>query len=317
MKYDVFISYSSKDQKIAEGICGYLESNGYRCFVAYRDIPRGVIWAGAIADAIDESQMMVVVFSKDFNLSSQTNREIELAAENKIPILTYRITDAKFTGAKKYYLKNLNWIDAFPNPEDYFGYLLDSISKLIPLQLPPKDNDYFSDCLNKKNDEKVRCAVHNNIITLNITEGFNIVLKKDYENNIFIGNIPVRELLDFATTSGNEKAKTTTYLTNSLLGVGGALGILAIPTIMMALLSYKTIKNDKNKEIEEKAFNAIISEVNNRYNILLEKVTDDMKLIVKRKDLTDFAVFLDLSRIENSNKSILDKLIKIKNNNTP
>lgn len=131
MKYDVFISYSSKDQKIAEGICGYLESNGYRCFVAYRDIPRGVVWASAIAEAIDESQMMVVVFSKDFNLSSQTDREIELASENKIPILTYRITDTEFTGAKKYYLKNINWIDAFPQPEMYFGKLQDNISRLL------------------------------------------------------------------------------------------------------------------------------------------------------------------------------------------
>lgn len=141
MKYDVFISYSSKDQKVAEGICGFLESNSYRCFVAYRDIPRGVVWAGAIADAIDESQMMVVVFSKDFNISPQTDREIELAAENNIPILTYRITDDKFTGAKKFYLKNLNWIDAFPNPEHHFGKLLDSISKLIG-RYTNEDDDY-------------------------------------------------------------------------------------------------------------------------------------------------------------------------------
>lgn len=131
MKYDVFISYSSKDQKIAEGICGYLESNGYRCFVAYRDIPRGVVWAGAIADAIDESQMMVVVFSSDFNLSIQTDRELELASENKIPILTYKIADAEFSGVKKYYLKNINWIDAFPRPELFFGKLLDSVSRLL------------------------------------------------------------------------------------------------------------------------------------------------------------------------------------------
>lgn len=131
MKYDVFISYSSKDQKVAEGICGFLGSNGYRCFVAYRDIARGVVWAGAIADAIDESRTMVVVFSSAFNLSTQTDREIELASENNIPILTYRITEDKFTGAKKYYLKNLNWIDAFPHPENYFAQLLHSVNKLV------------------------------------------------------------------------------------------------------------------------------------------------------------------------------------------
>lgn len=130
-RYDVFISYSSDDQKIAEGICGYLERMGYRCFVAYRDIPRGVVWAAAITDAIDESAMMVVVFSNAFNISPQTDREIELASENQMPILTYRIADDKMTGAKKYYLKNLNWIDAFPNPENYFGQLLESVAKLI------------------------------------------------------------------------------------------------------------------------------------------------------------------------------------------
>jgi len=130
-RYDVFISYSSDDQKIAEGICGYLEHMGYRCFVAYRDIPRGVVWAAAITDAIDDSAMMVVVFSNAFNISPQTDREIELASENQMPILTYRIADDKMTGAKKYYLKNLNWIDAFPNPENYFGQLLDSVVKLI------------------------------------------------------------------------------------------------------------------------------------------------------------------------------------------
>ena len=35
------------------------------------------------------------------------------------------------TGAKKYYLKNLNWIDAFPNPENCFGQLFDSVARLI------------------------------------------------------------------------------------------------------------------------------------------------------------------------------------------
>ena len=130
-RYDVFISYSSQDQKIVEGICGYLERKGYRCFVAYRDIPHGVVWATAITDALDASKMVVVVFSNAFNVSPQTDREIELASENHIPILTYRLADEKMTGAKKYYLKNLNWIDAFPNPENYFGQLYESVVKLI------------------------------------------------------------------------------------------------------------------------------------------------------------------------------------------
>lgn len=147
-KYDVFISYSSLDQKVAEGVCGYLESHGCRCFVAYRDIPRGKVWARAIADAIDHSRIMVVVFSEHFNNSEQTDREIELAAENKMPILTFRIAESEFTGAKKYYLKNLNWIDAFPNPDACFGKLFESVSSLLNL---PDDDSSKKSAVKKDN----------------------------------------------------------------------------------------------------------------------------------------------------------------------
>lgn len=136
MKYDVFISYSSKDQKVVEAMCAYLEQHKIRCFVAFRDIPKGVVWAKAIVEALDESEMMVVVFSEDFNLSDQVDRELELASEDKKPILTFRISDTMFQGVKKYYLKNINWIDAFPHPEQVFDTLLDNICKLLGKQRP-------------------------------------------------------------------------------------------------------------------------------------------------------------------------------------
>ena len=135
MKYDVFISYSSHDQKVVEGLCAYLEQHKIRCFVAYRDIPRGVVWARAIVEALDESRMMVVVFSNHFNNSDQVDREIELASEDHKPILTFRITDDAFKGAKKYYLKNINWIDAFPNPAELFGSVADNVAKLLDMEL--------------------------------------------------------------------------------------------------------------------------------------------------------------------------------------
>lgn len=133
--YDVFISYSSTDQKVVEALSHYLEERGVRCFVAYRDIPPGTVWAGAITKAIENCRLMVVVFSKDFNISVQVDREIELCAEEKKPILTYRIQNEAFIGVKKYYLKNLNWIDAFPNPAECFQSLYESITKLLKTEL--------------------------------------------------------------------------------------------------------------------------------------------------------------------------------------
>lgn len=161
MKYDVFISYSSDDQKVVEGLCAYLEAQKIRCFVAYRDIHPSMVWARAIVEALDESCMMVVVFSENFNRSEQVDREIELASEDKKPILTFRITDDAFKGAKKYYLKNLNWIDAFPDPEAVFGSVAESVAKLLdmphlaanpPAVTPPRKEsrtyqvgDYYND----------------------------------------------------------------------------------------------------------------------------------------------------------------------------
>lgn len=133
MVYDVFISYSTKDQKLVEAMSHYLEERNVRCFVAYRDIPPGKVWAAAIIEAIENSQMMIVVFSKAFNLSSQVDREIELCSEENKPILTFRIQNEGFAGAKKYYLKNINWIDAFPNPPLYFDSLYASVGKLIKI----------------------------------------------------------------------------------------------------------------------------------------------------------------------------------------
>lgn len=135
MKYDVFISYSSKNQKTVEAICAYLEQYKIRCFVAYRDIPKGVVWSRAIVEALEESRMMLVVFSEEFNISNQVDREIELASEEGLPILTFRISDTDFKGAKKYYLKNLNWIDAYPHPEACFGGLLASVAKLLDMDV--------------------------------------------------------------------------------------------------------------------------------------------------------------------------------------
>ena len=129
--YDAFISYSIEDMEIVDKICDYLEHKGYRCFVAHRDVPRGSVWAAAIMEALNNSVMMVAVFSEFYNASQQTDRELEIASENKMPVLTYCLSASKMTGVKKYYLDKLNRIEAFPNPEDCFGELLDEVSRMV------------------------------------------------------------------------------------------------------------------------------------------------------------------------------------------
>ena len=159
MKYDVFICYSSQDQKVVEGLLAYLENNNIRCFAAYRDIPRGMAWARAIVEALDSSKLMVVIFSDTFNNSEQVDREIEIATENKMPIITFRITDSAFKGAKKYYLNNINWIDAFPAPERAYRRVADNI-KLHLERLALQESKKEIDAAEDKKATPIKTKVH-------------------------------------------------------------------------------------------------------------------------------------------------------------
>ena len=131
MKYDVFISYSSLDQKLAEGLCNYLESYGICCFVAYRDTPHpGCV--DAIVKALVESRMMVLILSDNLTNSTQVNHEIEIASKKHKHILACRLTNTMFCDDKKC---NLNWINIFPDSERNFGLVVDGVAKLLDIKL--------------------------------------------------------------------------------------------------------------------------------------------------------------------------------------
>jgi hypothetical protein len=132
MAHDIFISYSVKDQKIVEGLSAYLEQNEIRCWIAYRDIPVGKDWAEYIPPAIKECKLMIYVHSSTSNVSTEINKEIALCLKKQHPIIPFRIQNIDYSDAKAYHLTTINHIDAFPNPEKYFGKLLTKIQNLFP-----------------------------------------------------------------------------------------------------------------------------------------------------------------------------------------
>jgi len=50
--YDVFISYSTKDQRTADAVVNYLESARVKCWIAYRDADAGALYAASIIKAV-------------------------------------------------------------------------------------------------------------------------------------------------------------------------------------------------------------------------------------------------------------------------
>jgi hypothetical protein len=112
----VFISYSSKDRKIADAVVAGLEQRKLRCWVAPRDIDPGQEWAEAIISGIKRSTTMVVVFSGSANDSKQVLREVERAINHGITVIPFRIEDIAPSGAMEYFLTVPHWLDAMSEP---------------------------------------------------------------------------------------------------------------------------------------------------------------------------------------------------------
>ena len=112
MAHDVFISYSHKDKAAADAICARLEREGIRCWYAPRDIEPGADWAGSIIDAIEETKILVLVFTDFSNASRQVLREVNNAVRTGAVIVPFRMTDSAPSGGMRYYLSAVHWLDA-------------------------------------------------------------------------------------------------------------------------------------------------------------------------------------------------------------
>lgn len=131
MNMDVFISYSSKDKKIADAMCHFLEEKKIKCWIAPRDVRAGRDYGGEIVRAIKNCKVFVLVFSNDTNNSDHVANEIEIAIDNKKLIAPFKIEDTELNDTFSYYLKRKHWIDAFPNPEKNFENLLKQLNPIL------------------------------------------------------------------------------------------------------------------------------------------------------------------------------------------
>jgi hypothetical protein len=137
MAHDVFISYSNKDKTIADAACATLESAGIRCWVAPRDIIPGVDWAVALMDAIEQSRVLVLVFTKTANDSPQIRSEIERAVTCGIPIIPLRVEDILPGKALGFFINKSHWLDAISPPlEAHLRRLVDTIRAILASARP-------------------------------------------------------------------------------------------------------------------------------------------------------------------------------------
>ena len=116
MARDVFISHSAQDKKTAETICSALEQSGIQCWVAPRDVRPGKSFPGEITRAIQQTKVMLMIFSRHSNSSEQVLREVQLAVDCRVPIIRLRIEDIPLSDDLRYYLSAPHYLDALSHP---------------------------------------------------------------------------------------------------------------------------------------------------------------------------------------------------------
>src|SRR5436305_6286932 len=136
MAHDVFVSHSVKDKVVADAVVARLEAKSVTCWVAPRDVVPGADWGESIINAIESSRIMILIFSKNANQSSQIKREVERAVNKEVYIIPFRIDDISPRRSLEYFISTSQWMDAFSPPLERH---LDNLAKTVKavLQRPP------------------------------------------------------------------------------------------------------------------------------------------------------------------------------------
>lgn len=115
MTHKVFISYSRKDQDMADYLCNILKENGIEYWIDKEGIYISSNYKELIVDAIDVSKAVIFISSENSNTSINVIREIGYAVNMNKPILPLMLDDAPYAKSIRLDISDIDQID-FRNP---------------------------------------------------------------------------------------------------------------------------------------------------------------------------------------------------------
>ena len=127
-KYDLFISYATKNADIARYVVDKIEKRDKKCFIAPRDISSGADYASEIVKGISNSLAVLLIFSSESDKSAYVLREVNSAVSRNKTIIPLRIENFLPSEAMEFYLGPTHWLDAFPQVLDTH---LDSVFSIL------------------------------------------------------------------------------------------------------------------------------------------------------------------------------------------
>ena len=115
MKHQVFISYSRKDQEVADYLCDFLKENDMEYWIDREGIFSSSNYKELIVDAIEVSKAVIFISSVNSNSSINVIREIGYAVNMNKPILPLKLDDAQYAKSIRLDISDIDHID-FRNP---------------------------------------------------------------------------------------------------------------------------------------------------------------------------------------------------------
>lgn len=139
-EFDIFISYSSKNQVIADAIQARLESLHFKCWRDSDSLVPGENWASAIARVIPTVKVMIFIVTRDSMSSLHVKREIRIASDSGVTIIPFNVDGIQLNDDfYKYYIADIQ----FYNVRDgNWANEIDSLVRLVKLNFAsvrPKD----------------------------------------------------------------------------------------------------------------------------------------------------------------------------------
>lgn len=110
-KYDVFISYSRLDTKIADRICEAFDAAGITYFIDRQGLSAGMEFPKVLADAIENSKLFLFLASQNSYKSKFTDSEITYAfnIKEKGNIIPYIIDGSTLPKHLQFVFSSINW----------------------------------------------------------------------------------------------------------------------------------------------------------------------------------------------------------------
>lgn len=150
MEGKIFISYSSKDSKLANEIVKYLEDNNFVCWIAPRDISSGMDYTDLIDAALRDCAAMLLIVSTTSLESQWVKKEVTTAVSLNKNILPFLITQTEIKGGLQFLLNNVQWIDATKKPQAKFHEIIDGLNNESSPQQIDSIPKYRNNSLSRK-----------------------------------------------------------------------------------------------------------------------------------------------------------------------